>query len=85
MASKSANLDPLDGRLVITIEEAGVLLGLSRNTAYAAAARGELPIVNYGRRKVVPVEALRRQLAAAGVVSDTPTAASNPVTKRSRR
>jgi len=33
--------------------------------ALAAAARGDLPTVSFGRRKVVPVEALRRQLGAA--------------------
>lgn len=70
MARKPAQVDPFDeaverlfgGRLTITIEEAGQVLGLSRNSAYAAAARGEIPTLAYGRRRVVPVAALRRVL-----------------------
>jgi excisionase family DNA binding protein len=38
----------------MTIEEAGELLGLSRSSAYRAAARGELPTLRFGRRLVVP-------------------------------
>ncbi len=38
----------------ITVAEAGHLLGLSRSSAYRAAARGELPTVRFGRRLVVP-------------------------------
>ena len=52
-------------KLTISIEEAGRILGLSRNSAYAAAARGELPILKFGRRLVVPQAALQRLLDAA--------------------
>ena len=34
--------------LAYTVPEAGRLLGISRNSAYDAAARGELPIVKIG-------------------------------------
>lgn len=37
-----------------TVEEACELLGLSRSSAYRAAARGELPTLRFGRRLVVP-------------------------------
>lgn len=42
----------------MTIEEAGELLGLSRSSAYRAAARGELPTLRFGRRLVVPTRRL---------------------------
>jgi excisionase family DNA binding protein len=57
-----------DQRLTITIEEAGRLLGIGRNLAYAAAASGELPTVRLGRRLLVPREALNRLLAGAAPV-----------------
>lgn len=38
----------------MTIEQAGKLLGLSRSSAYRAAARGELPTLRFGRRLIVP-------------------------------
>jgi excisionase family DNA binding protein len=41
-------------RLVLTVAEAGELLGISRAFAYELVARGELPVVRFGRRIVVP-------------------------------
>ena len=45
-------------KATVTIEEAAALLNVSRNTAYAAAARdGELagvPVITVGRRKLIP-------------------------------
>ena len=41
-------------RAVYLIPEAGAMVGLSRNSAYAAAQRGEIPTLRFGRRKVVP-------------------------------
>jgi excisionase family DNA binding protein len=48
-------LDELDGRSVITVTEAAMLLGIGRTAAYEAARRGELPTRRLGRRLVVPV------------------------------
>jgi hypothetical protein len=51
---------------------AGRLLDLSRQGAYDAANRGELPAIRIGRRLVVPVVKLRRllgELPAAEEVS----------------
>lgn len=48
----------------MTVEEAGELLGLSRSSAYRAAARGELPTLRFGRRLVVPTP---RLLALLGI------------------
>ena len=48
----------------VTVEEAGRLLGISRGTAYDAAASGELPTIRIGRRLLVPVAMLRSMLGA---------------------
>jgi excisionase family DNA binding protein len=49
---------------VLTIEEAGQVLGLSRWSAYQAAKAGRIPTVKLGvRRTRVPKEMLRRFLA----------------------
>jgi excisionase family DNA binding protein len=55
---------PVD-RLTLTIEEAAIMLGVSRNAAYAAAKTGELPIIRIGKRKLVPRAALEKKLAVA--------------------
>lgn len=41
---------------------AGRILGLSRQSAYDAATRGDLPTIRIGRRLLVPTAALRRML-----------------------
>jgi hypothetical protein len=51
-------VEDLDGRLTITVPEAGTLLGLGRGAAYAAARRGELPVLKIGARLLVPVPRL---------------------------
>lgn len=48
----------------VTVEEAGRLLGVSRGSAYEAAASGELPTIRIGRRLLVPVARLRAMLGA---------------------
>jgi len=45
-------------RLVLTVAEAGELLGISRAFAYELVARGDLPVIRLGRRIVVPKAAL---------------------------
>lgn len=51
----------MDGSsLVMTVEEAAELLGISRGLAYELVRRGELPALRLGRRLVVP----RRRLIA---------------------
>jgi excisionase family DNA binding protein len=49
----TAPLGPED-RLVYTVAEAGELLGISRAFAYELVARGELPVIRLGRRRLVP-------------------------------
>jgi excisionase family DNA binding protein len=45
-------------RLVLTVAEAAHVLGISRALAYELVARGELPALSLGRRKVIPRRAL---------------------------
>jgi excisionase family DNA binding protein len=40
-------------RLVLSVEEAARLLGISRGLAYEAARRGEMPVIRLGRRLLV--------------------------------
>ena len=54
-----------DDRLVLSVAEAGARLGLSRAFAYELVARGELPVVRFGRRIVVPKVALLELLSGA--------------------
>jgi excisionase family DNA binding protein len=52
----------LRGRYTLTVPEAGQLLGIGRDAAYAATQRRQLPSQRIGRRVVVPTLALLRQL-----------------------
>jgi excisionase family DNA binding protein len=52
-------------KLTMTVPEAGELLGVSRNAAYAAAAAGQIPTIRIGKRLLVPTAALRRLLDSA--------------------
>jgi excisionase family DNA binding protein len=54
-----------DGRSTFTVEETAEILGLSRCSAYAAAKKGEIPVVWIGRRAIVPRMALEQKLAGA--------------------
>jgi hypothetical protein len=42
---------------------AGRALGLGRSATYDAVARGDIPVLRWGRKIVVPTAALRRLLA----------------------
>lgn len=54
-----------DERHTLTVDETAERLGISRNGAYDAIRRGELPALRLGRRLVVPRAALDRLLAGA--------------------
>ena len=51
-----------DQRLTWTVPEAAQLLGISKDSAYEAAHRGDLPVRVIGRRLLVPRAALLRLL-----------------------
>jgi excisionase family DNA binding protein len=46
----------------VSVETAGLALGLKRSSAYQAIRNGELPHVKIGRRIAVPTAAIRRML-----------------------
>ena len=50
-------------RLTMTIPEAAEKLGVSRNLAYDAAKRGDIPTIKIGNRILVPIAAFERLLA----------------------
>jgi excisionase family DNA binding protein len=53
-------------RLVITVPEAGKILGLGRNAAYEAARRGDIPVIRIGKLLRVPTAAFHKMLEQAG-------------------
>ena len=57
--------DDQDKRLVYEVPEAGELLGLGRNAAYAAARSGALPTIRIGKKLLrVPKAELHKLLAS---------------------
>ncbi|MDP8961937.1 MAG: helix-turn-helix domain-containing protein [Actinomycetota bacterium] len=66
--------DP-DQPATMTVEQAGQLLGISRRSAYRAAAAGDIPTIRLGRRILVPTARLHRLLgidpATAVTTADT--------------
>ena len=54
-----------ENKLVLTVPEAGELLGVSRAHAYLMVKMGQIPIIKLGRRIVVPKVALEKMLAGA--------------------
>jgi excisionase family DNA binding protein len=53
-------------RITLTVEEAGLRLGISRTLAYELVRRGEIPSIRLGRRVLVPIQALNQMMASAG-------------------
>lgn len=52
-------------RMVLTVPEAGQILGLGRNAAYEAAKRGDIPTIRIGKLIRVPKQALEKLLQQA--------------------
>lgn len=50
---------PAPSKLVLSIAEAAEALGVSDDLIYELTARGELPCVRLGRRKVIPAVAIQ--------------------------
>ncbi len=57
-------------RKTVTVKEAATLLGIGRDTAYAAVRDGTLPSIRLGKRLVIPIAALNKLLAEAGQEDD---------------
>jgi len=58
--------DGVDNRRGKGVPEAGEMLGLTRNAAYAAAKRGDIPVIRIGKLLRVPKVAFDRMLERAG-------------------
>lgn len=51
--------------MTYTIDEVAVKLGIGRNTAYAAARAGQIPVLKIGKRLLVPKVAFDRLLESS--------------------
>lgn len=52
-----------DQKQVISVDEAARILGISRNLAYEAVRRGDIPSIRVGQKRIlIPVRALERLL-----------------------
>ena len=49
-------------KLTMTIDEAGVLLGIGRSLAYQMAHNGQLPVIRMGKRYLVSRKAFEAML-----------------------
>lgn len=58
--------------LTLSVEEAGELLGISRQSAYRAASAGQLPVIRIGRRLIVPTGQLLGLLGVQSVATPEP-------------
>lgn len=54
----SATAETVQGRATISVREAGQVLGISEQSAYNAARRGDIPTLKLGRRLLVPTAKL---------------------------
>ena len=70
----------------LSIPEAGSLyFGLSRNGSYDAAERGEIPYIQIGRLKRVPVLLMERKMAEASAAPQSRPAPPPAPSKPNRR
>jgi excisionase family DNA binding protein len=51
--------------VTMTVEEAARILGISRNSAFRAVQRGQLPSIRIGRRILVPRARLSALIASS--------------------
>lgn len=60
-------------RLVVSVEEAGKMLGISRTTAYECVRRGQIPALRISKKRwIVPKAALAQMLAQVKVPGTSP-------------
>jgi excisionase family DNA binding protein len=57
---------------LITVEEAGRALGVSRSTVWRLIQRGEIPSVRRGGRRLVPADAARKRPRRAASPAGVP-------------
>jgi excisionase family DNA binding protein len=56
--------------LTVSVPEAGRLLGLSKDSAYQAARRGQIPTLLIGGRLLVPKRAIEHMLETASRIAE---------------
>jgi len=54
-----------DNKLCYTVPEAAQLLGFSRNFGYELARTGQIPIIRFGKRMLVPKAAFDKMLGVS--------------------
>jgi excisionase family DNA binding protein len=69
-------------RATLSVPEAGQLVGLGRDASYAAADRGEIPALRFGRRLRVPVAIFFSQL---GLTTTEPPTSMSPALPHGER
>ncbi len=57
-------------RRTLNVPEAAKVLGISRNAAYEAARKGQIPTIRIGKRILVPITALERLLSGMESTAD---------------
>jgi len=57
----------MDQALTLSIPEAAKVLGISKYSAYAAASRGDIPILQIGKVRRVPKAQLMRMIEGNGI------------------
>jgi len=55
-------MEMVDDKLTLSVEECAKRLGIGRNSAYEAVARGEIPVIRVGKRLLVPKAQLDKLL-----------------------
>ncbi|MCK4387799.1 MAG: helix-turn-helix domain-containing protein [Dehalococcoidia bacterium] len=60
----------IEKRLCITVPEAAAMLGLSRNFTYELVKQGQLPVIRFGKRLLIPRVALEKKLEEGIMVNN---------------
>lgn len=60
----------IEKRLCITVPEAAEMLGISRNFAYELVKQGQLPVIRFGKRLLIPRVALEKRLEEGIMVNN---------------
>ena len=70
-ARKYLGMDDKSNKVTLTVDQAGEILGLSRNSAYAAVKRGEIPSIIFGGRTIIPIVAFVWKLMGADKATES--------------
>jgi excisionase family DNA binding protein len=57
-------------RLTVNVSEAATMLGISRNSAFAAVRNGQIPALRVGRRLLISRHLLARMIESAASSGD---------------